>query len=572
MANQLKMADIAAILALHGHGWSDRRIARELGICRETVGRYVQGSSTPQAKPANAPPGSVGSPPPDDGGFVPASNPKPASAPPGSPVELTGPTDSKPANAPSGSTVFDPEAQTRRELAEVGPTRERGPHSAALAFGEVIARKLDEGLCARRIYQDLQTEHGYAGSYYSVRRLARKLSASYDPPVRRMECAPGTEAQVDFGKGAPLIDAQGRRRGSWVFRIVLSHSRKGYSEAVTQQTTDEFLRCLENAFAHFGGVPRTLVIDNLRAAVARADWFDPELCPKVCSFAGHYGIAILPTRPRTPRHKGKVESGVKYVKNNALKGLKFASLAQQNQHLQEWERAIADTRIHGTTRRQVCALFEEAEKPALLPLPPSRFALFHEALRSVHRDGHVTVKGAHYSLPPEYLGQQVWARWDGRTVRLFDQKMRPIALHAQRPPGTFSTLDAHLHPHKIHPIEKGTAWLLNQTDRIGPAARSWAVSMLACRGIEGVRVLMGLISLGSRHPRPQVERACQVAHTHGAWRLRTLRELIDRQGGPVQQNFDFVQEHPIIRGLEDYGRFVRDALLHSPFTPEERAS
>lgn len=360
MANQLKMADISAILALHGHGWSDRRIARELDICRETVGRYVRWAAADRAKPASAPPGSGGEP--------------------------AGPSDSKPANAPPGSMVLATSGSatlTDPSPRDLPVPRDRGPHSVALPWRDLILRKLDQGLCARRIHQDLVAEQGYTGSYYSVRRLARKLSASHDPPVRRMECAPGQEAQVDFGKGAPLIDEQGRRRTTWVFRIVLSHSRKGYSEAVTQQTTDEFLRCLENAFAHFGGVPRTLVIDNLRAAVARADWFDPDLCPKVRSFAEHYGIAILPTRPRTPRHKGKVESGVKYVKNNALKGMKFASLAEQNRHLEEWESAIADTRIHGTTRRQVCALFEEAERAALLPLPPSRFDLFQEALRSV---------------------------------------------------------------------------------------------------------------------------------------------------------------------------------------------
>ncbi len=123
----------------------------------------------------------------------------------------------------------------------------------------------------------------------------------------------------------PSSVPDGKRKSTWVFRIVLSHSRKGYAEAVHRQTTDDFLRCLENAFAHFGGVPRTLVIDNLRAAVRRADWFDPELCPKVRSFAEHYGIAILPTKPYTPRHKGKIERGIGYVKGNALKGRTFTS-------------------------------------------------------------------------------------------------------------------------------------------------------------------------------------------------------------------------------------------------------
>lgn len=254
MANQLKMADIQCIVTLAGRGWSRRRIARELGIDRETVARYVRLSALGQGmavpNPANALAGNGAT-----------SGSKPAIALPGSPSQCE-------------------------------PWR------------TTIAAKLEQGLSAQRIYQDLASEQGYAGSYYSICRLVRKLSSTCPLPFRRMECEAGAEAQVDFGRGAPIIGPEGKRKATWVFRIVLSHSRKGYSEAVPRQTTDDFLRSLENAFAHFNGLPRTLVIDNLRAAVARADWFDPQLCPKVRSFAEHYGIAILPTKPYTPRHNG----------------------------------------------------------------------------------------------------------------------------------------------------------------------------------------------------------------------------------------------------------------------------
>ncbi len=137
-----------------------------------------------------------------------------------------------------------------------------------------------------------------------------------------MECCPGEEVQVDFGQGAFIVDGDGdgKRRRPHVFRMVLSHSRKGYSEVVLRQTTDAFLMCLENAFWHFGGVPRRIVLDNLKAAVLHADWFDPELHPKMQAFADHYGCVFLPTKPRMPRHKGKVERGVDYVQENALKG------------------------------------------------------------------------------------------------------------------------------------------------------------------------------------------------------------------------------------------------------------
>lgn len=164
-------------------------------------------------------------------------------------------------------------------------------------------------------------------------------------------CEPGQEAQVDFGSRAWVFE-YGKRRRPHILRITLSHSRKSYSEPVWRQTTEDFIRSLENAFRAFGGVPRTLVIDNLKAAVKNADWFDTDINPKVTSFARHYGTVILPTKPYTSRHKGKIESGVKYVKNNALKGRPFSSLAEQKRFLDDWERDVADTRINGTTKKK----------------------------------------------------------------------------------------------------------------------------------------------------------------------------------------------------------------------------
>ena len=532
MANQLKMADIQCIVTLQGRGWSRRRIARELGIDRETVARYVRlwafGQGVAGSNPANALAGKE--------------------ALPGA----------KPASAPTGSTAFS-QVTGGSKPAKALP----GSPSQCEPWRPTIAANLEQGLSAQRIYQDLVGEQGYAGSYYSVCRLVRKLSATCPIPFRRMECEAGAEAQVDFGRGAPIVGPDGKRKTTWVFRIVLSHSRKGYSEAVHRQTTDDFLRSLENAFAHFNGLPKTLIIDNLRAAVSRADWFDPELCPKVRSFAEHYGIAILPTKPYTPRHKGKIERGIGYVKGNALKGRSFTCLADENHHLLNWETQVADRRIHGTTKRQVKEVFEQMEKPALLPLPPNRFDLFAEALRSVHRDGHVEIKGAYYSVPPEFLGQRLWARWDGRMVRLLDQKMRPIAVHVQRQPGTFSTLDAHILPQKISGIERGTTWLLRRVEYIGPQAAQWAQAMLQNRGIEGVRVLLGLLSLTNKYRRDQIEWACQVAQGHGAYHLRSLRQLIQQHNpAPAQQSFEFVQQHAIIRDLGDYGQFVRQAIVH----------
>jgi transposase len=437
-----------------------------------------------------------------------------------------------------------------------------GQPSQCERLRSVILGLWQQGLSAQRIYQDLVAEHGFGGSYYSVRRFVGKLGGREPLAFRRMECEPGAEAQVDFGSGAPVVDGSSRRRPH-VLRVVLSHSRKGYSEVIFRQRTEDFLACLENAFWHFGGVPRTIVIDNLKAAVKHADWFDPELHPRILAFCEHYGTAILPTRPYMPRHKGKVERGVAYVQDNAMKGRTFPSLQAQNLHLQQWEANVADTRIHGTMRQQVCKVFEEVERRALLPLPAGRFPFFHESQRTVHRDGHVEVEKAYYSVPPEYLGRPVWVRWDGRMVRIFNQRMVQVALHAQRAAGKFSTQDEHIVSQKFSAVERGTDWLMRRVSRIGEHSERWAAAMLLERGVAGVRVLVGLNSLAGRHDSARIERACQIALTHGAFHLRAIRELIKR-GGNEQEQFEFLQEHEIIRDLSSYGHIVRAALRREP--------
>jgi transposase len=128
----------------------------------------------------------------------------------------------------------------------------------ALAASQL--EKLAAGLTAQRIYQDLISEHGFAGRYHSVRRFVRRLDGAQPLPFRRLECTAGEEAQVDFGRGIPITGPDGRNRRTHVFGVVLSHSRTGYSAVVYRQSIDEFLHCLENAFAYFGGVTKTLVL------------------------------------------------------------------------------------------------------------------------------------------------------------------------------------------------------------------------------------------------------------------------------------------------------------------------
>jgi hypothetical protein len=395
-------------------------------------------------------------------------------------------------------------------------------------------------------------------------RFVRRLGSVRELPFRRLECGAGEEAQVDFGSGAPIVAGDGRRRKTHVFRIVLSHSRKGYSEAVFGQNTENFIRCLEDAFWHFGGCVKTLVIDNLRAAVTKADWYEPELHPKLRSFCEHYGVVILPTRPYMPRHKGKVESGVKYVKRNALKARWFGSLEEENDFLLRWETTIADRRIHGTLKQQVGKLFETVERAALSPLPVERFPFFREREHTVHRDGHVQVDGAYYSVPPEYFRRTVWVRWDSRLVRIFNHQLEEIRVHVkQQTRGRFSTHPADIAPEKIGGIERGTEWLLRRARSIGEHADRWAQEVIRSRGIEGIRAVIGLLSLVDRQPCSLIDKACEIASSYGAYRLKNVRQLIQRNAAK-QEQMEFMQEHPMIRSIEVYGDLVRKSLRKPP--------
>ena len=525
MSNQLGMDKSLSIQALRNSGMSERGISETLGVSRNAVRRHLgeKGSKGTKAPPGKAPTGSEGS--------------NDTKAPPGS------------------EGVQEGKTEEFQEVREEVVSRSRCER-----FRAVILSKLEQGLDSQRIYQDLVEEHGFAGKYWSVRRFVKSLGESTPLPFRRIEVEPGWELQVDFGAGRPCRDHTGTYRKTYVFRAVLSYSRKGYTEAVTRLTTENFIRALENAFWRLGGVPKTVVFDNAKCAVLKADWYDPELHPKIIEFSQHYGFAFLPTRPATPRHKGKVERGVDYVQENALKGRTFESLSQENTHLDRWEKTVADTRIHGTTKQHVGIAFAKLEQPKLSPLPKDRFPFYEEGRRKVSRDGHLSVNRAYYSVPPEYLGREVWVRWNSQTVRILNDRMESITVHCTQPAGRFSTLGEHIDPSKTHGIEKGIEYLLRKARFLGPHAAQWAEGVIASRGIPAARVLQGLLSLAQKYDSKEINQACDTAWRSQAFNYRVVKRLLENQTAARQQTMQFMDDHPIIRSVSEYGEFVRSSI------------
>lgn len=527
MANKLKVQEQEAIANLSRLGWGIRRIARELGLSRNTVRGYIR-----SLRPSS---GVIA------GEMLQAPALSRADAGPETdPLSTLGST--------AAGNQTDP-------LSTAGTT---GRKSLCADHAELILAKFEAGLTAQRIYQDLRVEISFPGSYQSVKRYVQRLRRTDPPVVQRIEVEPGEEVQVDFGTGPTLLQADGKKRKTWIFRLVLSYSRKAFSQAVLRQDTETFLRCIEAAFREFGGSTLTINLDNLKAAVLKADWADPELNPKLIDFARHYRTTIMPCLPGVPEHKGKVENSVAYVKENGLAGRKFSSLAELNLALAHWERTVADLRIHGTTKRQVAQLFT-LEKPALQSLPDSVFTCFQEGPRTVHRDGHVEVEKAYYHVPVEYLRQDVWVRYDRREVRIFtrnvDGSLKPIQMHRRLEPGQFTnargiggglgSLQANLE-----------YWLwLKRASELGPDCAGWARAVARNRGIGGLRTLMGLVGLIDRHSFRVVNRACARALAKGAWRLRDVRALLEAR--EIQTQITFQEHHPLIRNLSEYGIFIQ---------------
>lgn len=509
MSHFLSMSIVQTIETLSAQGWSQRRIARELGVDREAVRRYQRLAAAREANPA------------------------------------------KVTTGPQGDNRSKP------------PKVTAGIQDRCRGYEVAIEGKVDLGLGAKRIWQDLVAEQGFVGSYESVKRFVRRVRARQPKRTWRIECAPGEELQVDFGAGPMLDETAGRRRRSWVLRCVLGCSRRGYSEAVLRQDTESFIRCLENAFRHLGGVPVMINIDNLKAGVVRADWYDPDLNPKLAAFCAHYGTTVRPSRPRHPQDKGKVEAAVKYVRHNGLKGREFECLAEVNRWLLRWETQIADLRIHGTTREQVRARFLRLEKPALRPLPPDLFPCYQEGKRRVHRDAYIEVAKAYYAVPVQYLQRDVWVRWDGREVRVSTLDGEAIITHSRLEPGRFSeTLGC---AGRQGSLEHALAYWHTRAAAIGPHCAAWASAVTTHREVQSLRLIQGLCSMTRKHRHGDLDRACKLALEHAQWRLADIRAQLARSG--EQTRIRFADDHPLIRPMGEYAALVGNPFFASPPTP-----
>lgn len=425
--------------------------------------------------------------------------------------------------------------------------------SAVEPYRALVVRWREQGLECQAIWQRLQRDHGFTGSYAALWRFVNRLEAATPKVTVRSEGKPGDEAQVDFGYVGLLLDpATGRRRKAWAFVMTLAWSRHMYVEFVFDQTVETWLRLHQHAFAFFGAVPRRIVLDNLKAAIVKACCEDPVVQRSYQELAEHYGCLLAPCRVRRPEHKGKVESSVHYVQRNLLGSHDFADIHAANQGALVWTAQVAGQRSHGTTHKKPLVQFQEVEQAAMLPLPSAPYDLAVWKQVTVGRDCYITFEKAYYSAPYRLVGQQVWVRGGLTAVRIYaNQKLEATHPRAQQP-GERYTVVGHLPPEKVAGLTTTRETCAARAAEIGPSTAEVVTRLLAQKPVDRLPMVKRLLDLADRYGPLRLERACQRALQFEEYTGQTIRRILE-------QGLDMAVLPPMTMALTAAPRFARAA-------------
>lgn len=419
------------------------------------------------------------------------------------------------------------EQLVRRTLPELPPPQNV---SSVEPYRGLVTQLHQEGVEMTAIWQRLK-ERGYQGSYSAVRRFVGHLTTAQPEVFVRVECKPGEEAQVDFGFAGLLLDpATGQLRRAWAFVMTLSWSRHQYVEFVFDQKLATWLLCHRHAFEWLGGVPERVVVDNLKAAIVKACCDDPLVQQSYRECAEHYGFLIAPCRPRTPRHKGKVEQGgVHYVKRNFLAGREPTTIAQANQDVLTWCNTTAGLRTHGTTREQPRVRFETTERERLTPLPAAPYDLASWKEVTVGADGYVTFDNAYYSVPYRFgRGTRLRVRGGTQFVTIYTLQHEPVSTHDRnQQAGARVTHPDHLPPAKVPGLTLNRESCQTAANEIGPATAQMVATFLADPAVDRLRTVGRLLRLRDRYGDSHLEAACARALQFGEPAYATVKRILN---------------------------------------------
>ena len=562
------------VIALGRLGWSLRRIQQELGVRRETASTYLKAEGIivhppgrRRQRPAAKPAITANQVTTDSEAAKPAitANQVTTDSETAKPAitanQVT--TDSEAAKPAISEVTTDSGAAPPVPLAPVAGGNRSPSASTCKPFREAIELGLSQGRNAMAIWQDLISQTGFSGGYQTVKRFVRKLRGAQTPVACAViVTAAGEEAQVDYGSGPMVRYPQtGKYRRTRMFVLTLGYSRKSVRLLTFRSSTRTWAELHEKAFRRLGGSPRVVVLDNLKEGVLIPDIYDPTLNPLFRDVLTHYGAVGLACRIHDPDRKGKVESGVGHAKRTPLKGKRFESLEEAQAYLDDWETHWADTRIHGTTKRQVAAMFAE-EKPALLPLPLEPFRYYKFGVRTVHLDGCVEIDAAYYSAPPGWIGRDVKVQWDSLFVRVLNPKTdRLMREHVVQKRGGHRIKESDRSPRT--PL--GVHHLLWRTQQAGNHIGTFCRALHARQGQVAVRRIQGVLAMAKKFGPPAVDKACSVALEMGVYEYRFVRHYLEHC---LSAPLSLQQVDPLIRKLVEYRDLIEQKTKEPSHEPD----
>lgn len=429
--------------------------------------------------------------------------------------------------------------------------------SSVEPYKETVLAWRDQGVNGTTIHQALVSRFDYSGSYDSIRRFLKKHPITVKATVP-LHFEPAEAAQVDFGHGPEIVDCvTGEVIKSWFFVMTLCFSRHMYLELVKDQRVETWLGCHRRAFEFFGGVPGKIIIDNAKCAIIKACRHEPTVQRAYANYAEGYGFIISPCPPREPQMKGRVESGVKYVKGRFLPLRTFRSLTDANRQAKAWVLSEAGNRKHGSTHEKPLTLFEETERYLLKPLPDNAPETASWEQVKVHGDCHVQYAKCRYSVPYRLIGQVLWLKASENVITIYhDHEL--IAQHIRlSKPGKPSTLNEHLPPNAKAYLMRDPTWCRKQAAEIGEHCLGVIEHLFADKVLDNLRAAQGILSLAKKYGNARVNAACKRAIAFQSLRYMTIKQTLanglEYDPLPDQKAFD------LLGSAYTKGRFIRQS-------------
>lgn len=424
-------------------------------------------------------------------------------------------------------------------LASVVPKKSH-PQPARTTFEpfkkEIIAfitAKVDP-LKSKTAFEIISERYGIKASYSSFKRFVRSIPELRTPQrtTCRFEVEPAEEIQIDYGKMGRLYDPLScRNRDIFAFVASASHSRFKYVEFSYKQDQRSFVSSHIRMFEFFGGVPKRIIIDNLKAGILKPDLYEPQLNRTYQEMAEHYGVFIDPARPYHPKDKGKVERAVPTVREQfrKLKALnENLDISCANRQIRTWCLDIDGKRIHGTTGLKPYDLFEEVEKPTLSPLPIEHFEIATWKRARVHVDQYIQFDKAFYSVPNQFVGSDLWVKGTEKLIVIYDDDHQCIKTHLR------SKLKRHTDPNdfpknfQVMMQDHHVRSLVYRSERVGEQFKQLITDILTPHAKLNTRRALAILRLVDKYNQTQLEEAAKVAVIHKLYSPKQLETLIQK--------------------------------------------